>query len=331
MLGALDRQMKAAVFQGPSALRKDPPEGLVKDLLMCVLLSQPATPRGAEVLVCYELGDTAFDDAWLVRQRESMFGPGGEVMRSVVDAIHEEIATLKEQLDLGARGSQDDAETVERVVESLSRIGNTLLLLGLEEAATAIKACIPPFAQHGMRGLGGDSAEFNALADALLFVESAVATLLPRASGADGEPFRSGDSQVSVNQLDEARRLVVAEARGGLSLAKRAIASFMDSNWDEMHLANVPTTFNGIWGGLIFLKMDRAAEIVRSCEAFISAKLVRPHTQPPPARLMDTFADAITSVDYYLESIEQNKPIGDQILEVAEESMQELGFPVKAA
>ena len=298
---------------------------------MCVLLSQPAGERCAQVLACYELGDTAFDDAWLIRQRESMFGPGGEVMRSVVDAIHEEIATLKEQLDLGARGAQDDVETVERITESLSRIGNTLLMLGLGDAATSIKACIPSFSQRSFGNISGDSAEFVALADALLFVESAVATLLPRATGAGGEPFRGVDSQVSVNQLDEARRLVVGEARGGLSLAKRAIASFMESNWDEMHLSNVPTTLNGIWGGLIFLKMDRAAEIVRSCEAFISAKLVRPHTQPPPARVLDTFADAITSVDYYLESIEQNKPIGEQILEVAEESMQELGFPVKPA
>jgi hypothetical protein len=33
-------------------------------------------------------------------------------------------------------------------------------------------------------------------------------------------------------------------------------------------------------------------------------------------------------VDYYLESMEEQKPIGDGVLEVAEQSMNVLGFPV---
>ena len=46
---------------------------------------------------------------------------------------------------------------------------------------------------------------------------------------------------------------------------------------------------------------------------------------------LETLADAITCVDYYLESLEANKPIGDGILDLAEESVAELGFPVGAA
>ncbi len=43
---------------------------------------------------------------------------------------------------------------------------------------------------------------------------------------------------------------------------------------------------------------------------------------------METLADALTGVDYYLDSMEEQKPIGDGVLEVAEESMNALGFPV---
>jgi len=46
---------------------------------------------------------------------------------------------------------------------------------------------------------------------------------------------------------------------------------------------------------------------------------------------METLADAITSIDYFLEGMEDNKPIGDGVLDVAEDSMRELGFPVQAA
>jgi hypothetical protein len=44
---------------------------------------------------------------------------------------------------------------------------------------------------------------------------------------------------------------------------------------------------------------------------------------------METLADAVTGVDYFLESIEEHKPIGEGVLEVAESSMEELGFAVR--
>jgi hypothetical protein len=43
---------------------------------------------------------------------------------------------------------------------------------------------------------------------------------------------------------------------------------------------------------------------------------------------LETLADAISSVDYFLESLEANKPIGEFILEIAEDSVAELGYPV---
>ena len=51
----------------------------------------------------------------------------------------------------------------------------------------------------------------------------------------------------------------------------------------------------------------------------------------PVREQMETLADAITSIDYYLESMEEHKPIGDAVLEVAEESLAELGYPVMRA
>ena len=71
--------------------------------------------------------------------------------------------------------------------------------------------------------------------------------------------------------------------------------------------------------------------MVNSCEAFIENKLIKDRSETPTPALMETLADAITSVDYYLEGMEDDKPIGEGIMDVAEESMQELGFPVKAA
>ncbi|MCC6200562.1 MAG: hypothetical protein IT466_07310, partial [Moraxellaceae bacterium] len=69
------------------------------------------------------------------------------------------------------------------------------------------------------------------------------------------------------------------------------------------------------------------AAVLRSTARYIDARMIGAETQPSMTDL-ETLADAISSVDYFLESLESNKPIGEFILEIAEESMAELGFPV---
>jgi len=123
----------------------------------------------------------------------------------------------------------------------------------------------------------------------------------------------------------------VGECRSGLTLTKRAVASFVENNWDSMHLTNVPATLTSVSGGLTFLELDRAKAVMDACRNYIEQVLLARDAEAPSREKMDTLADAISSVDYYLESMEEHKPIGESVLEVAEESMEELGYPVVRA
>lgn len=333
LLGMIDRQIKAMVFQGDSAMRKDPPFPLVKECVYIASLAGPATDTLREICEVFHLDTGSFSDATLRSERDIMRGPGGSVIRSVAEALNEELTHIKDALDLGARGASGDTEGFNTTAEAMMKVANTLIMLGLSKPAGLFKE--QANIVRGWSSVDGESEEFNKVADALLYVENSIATLLPR-RGPDASNFEQKaedaiNSGMSVTQLDDARRVVVAEARAGLSLAKRAITSFMDSNWDGMHLTNVPVTLKSVWGGLIFLQLPRAAEVVRVCEQFIEQKLIRDRTEKPGQVLMETLADAITSIDYFLEGMEDNKPIGDGVLDVAEDSMRELGFPVKAA
>lgn len=166
------------------------------------------------------------------------------------------------------------------------------------------------------------------LVDCLMEVENAMAGLVRRVT--PGAENSSGNPQVSIHQLDEARALLVAESRSGLSLVKRAISSYLESSRDLLHLANVPATLQSVAGGLSFLGIVRGAAVLQASARYIDARMLGSEEQPSLAD-METLADAISSIDYFLESLEANKPIGDGILEIAEESIAELGFPVSAA
>lgn len=335
LLGMIDRQIKQMVFQSASTLQKEPPFGLVKECVYIAYLAGPTTPVLQSIIDHYKLDMGGMTDETLRNERDIMRGPGGSVIRSVAEALNEELTHIKDALDLGARGASADGEGFNTTADAMMKVANTLIMLGLSKPAGLFKEQANTVRGWSTGQVDGESEEFNRVADALLYVENSIATLLPR-RGPDAGNFEQKaedaiNSGMSVMQLDDARRVVVAEARAGLSLAKRAITSFMDSNWDGMHLTNVPVTLRSVWGGLIFLQLPRAAEVVRVCEQFIEQKLIRDRSDKPGNATMETLADAITSIDYFLEGMEDNKPIGDGVLDVAEDSMRELGFPVKAA
>lgn len=325
ILGRVDRQIKNLVFQGTGVLDHEPDPQLLKELLFLVALSTSDGPNLTQVRSAYGLDNMPMSDEELCRERDLMNGPGGSVIATVAKALKEELAQVKDSLDLGARGAQ---EGFEQVIENISRISHTLVMLGLVDPANVLKDLSGRIARWDTSGVDVESDEFNSVADALLFVENAIVELRKASSKSSMDEMKVENESISISQLEEARHMVVGESRAGLSLAKRAISSFIDSHWDGMHLNNVPTTLKAVWGGLKFLHLERAARVLDACNDFIQSKLINMDAGNPSEHTLETLADAITSIDYYLESMEDNKPIGEGVLEVAEESIKELGYQV---
>ena len=212
-----------------------------------------------------------------------------------------------------------ETEPLDRQIRRLSQ---TLVMLGqLEVSQQAAR-----WADRVIAWTGEPSeTELNGLVDMLLSVENAMTLLLKDVSPKSETPIIN--SKISLHQLDEARAMLVSESRSGLSLAKRAVTSFLEAHYDRMHLANVPSTLNSVAGGLSFLNLERGAQILKQVAAYIEIRLLQTD-QDPSMSDMELLADAVSSVDYYLESMETFKPMGDSVLLLAENSVAELGFPV---
>ena len=77
----------------------------------------------------------------------------------------------------------------------------------------------------------------------LLQADNAVATLDKEMT--PGAQTVINNNRISLHQLDEARAMLVAESRAGLSLVKRAVLSYCE---DPMHLTNIPATLQSTSG-----------------------------------------------------------------------------------
>lgn len=325
-LGGIDRFLKRVVQEGGAVLREEPPRVLLREGVYLSSLLPQDDPLGSAIRKTWRVPADSPDAAGLQAELEVMTGPGGSVIRTVAGQLRTDLGSAKEILDLAVRGSPDARFGM--VADELAKIGHTLVMLGLVRESQAVKDQADLLrAWDDGRTIDPESAGFQRLLDDLLAIENSVAALERRFAPADA--FAAGDGAGgSLYQLDDARRTVIAECRSGIALAKRGITSYLEANFDQMHLNNIPSTLKGVGGGLRFLNLDRAVGILDACVLYIETRLLGSGQAAPTAHALETLADAVTGIDYFLESMEEQKPIGEGVLEVAESSMDELGCPV---
>ena len=300
------------------------PRHVLKEMLYLIALADSSGPRASQLRQVFNLSPLPFTDHMLEEGYQRLAGPGQAVMRSLSAAIREELGTVQDLLDLVGRGTAqpDSFATLHGL---LAKLAKTLGMVGLSSAANALQEQLPQVAGWSTEQPPAAGA-LERLAEALLYVESMVASLgsARRAAPAPAEKNVS----FMLHQLNEARVVVSDEAQAGLAMAKRAIVAYLESGGDKPHLSNVPLSLDAVRGGLWFLGYERAARLVGSCGEFIQRRMLETERMPAE-QLLDTLADALASIEYFLEDGGRlhGEPRED-VLDLAERSVQALGLPV---
>lgn len=326
LFSRVDRELKQ-LLANP---QYEVPRSLLKELLYLVALADSRGSLASEVRNVFGLTPLPFTDQMLEDEYQRLSGPGQAVMRSLSTAIREELASVKDSLDLLGRGTAQP-ESLVTLHAQLGKLAKTLGMVGLSSAGNALQVQLPIVASWS-EGASADGDALNKLADAVLYVEGMVASLErggrhePRPQAQPGQEAESFAS----HQLTEARIVVIDEAKAGLALAKRAITAYLESNGDKMHLANVPFSLQAVRGGLWFLGQERAALLVGACADYIQTQMLESQ-QMPSEQMLETLADALTSLEYFLEGGAMlRRDSESSVLDLAAESVRALGLPVAA-
>ena len=323
LLRQVDKELKRLVEQGADGINQAAPDDLAKNLLFYIAKASTQSPRIRVLKEQYRLDDALPDTDVVDEERARLAGPDRDAMRSVVAALCEELVRVKDSLDLFVRSDRSKVAELESLMAPLKQIGDTLAVLGFGQPRKVILDQIDVV--HGLAT--GQREPSDALlmdvAGALLYVE---ATLAGMAGPAD-EGSRE-ESHLPTTDVAQIHQLVIKEARTGLEQAKDAIIEFIASQWNHEHLARVPELLTQVRGGLAMIPLARAADLLQACNRYIQEQLLVRKAVPNWQNL-DTLADAITSVEYYLERLsEDHAAQGDLILDVAEESLVSLGYPL---
>ena len=220
LLGQIDRQIKRVIDEGEGCLANsgDGSSDLLKNLLFYVARSHGGGPRVAEVQALFKLQDLLPGDEELAVARESLSGQNSDLFSTVAVAVREELARLKDGLDIVLRGSGDDEEHLQLLNGMLRSLGDTLGMLSLGSARKAVLARAEDLQGYIDSGEAPPETVLMDVASTLLFVESSVDDM-----GRGNPQADTGEEQVNQklaeSEFDQVMDVVLQEAINDLARA----------------------------------------------------------------------------------------------------------------
>ncbi|OQX38086.1 MAG: hypothetical protein B0D91_05180 [Oceanospirillales bacterium LUC14_002_19_P2] len=319
LLRQVDAEIRSLIEEGDAAINRAVPEDLLKNLLYCVARSSSEGAMTTAIKAQYQLNDALPDENTVSLERQRLHGPDNAAMSSVIKAVSDELMAVKDALDLYVRSPGNDRELVKAQLPVLSQVADTMGVLGLGIPRKVIQDQVDILG----RMVNEDRYDGNVLMDvagSLLYAEATLAGM------AQEKPASVGDSAVPEADIASAHQAVIQEARSGLEQAKDAIVDYIASQWDTRCLAPVPEVLASVRGGLAMIPLHRAAQQVASASLYVEKELLTGRTEPD-WHVLDTLADAIAGVEYFLERLlDDRQSQGDVILDVVDESLNRLGY-----
>ena len=326
LVGRVDRELKRLIDAGESSFSGSPPNDLTKSLLYYVAQSKATTERISELRQIYKLDKLMPSEAELEHARGALSGHNRALLETVGTAIKEDLLRVKDALDLYLRTGSGNVEDLAPQGEALHRVADTLGMLGLGVPRRVVLDQ-QDILERIVRGR--QPAEESALLDiagSLLYVESSLDDHIERL-GADQREVAPPSGGFELPQA-EVRKILDAttkEASANIQQAKQDIVAFIESPWDHSKIEQIPRLLEEISGAMRMLNLPEPAALLQGVVRFAEVELLQ-HRRVPSGDQLDLMADAIASIEFYLEAVKEGRRNRDKILDVTRRSLEALGY-----
>lgn len=338
LMGQVDREIKRLIDSGEDGFAFEIPPELLKNCLYYVGCSTSTGPRVSALKQAFKLDVLMPYGSALDQAQDDLKGSTDDILQSVSSVIKEDLLHVKDQLDIFVRSTNQDVASLSALAETLDRTADTLAMLNLADLRKVIKAQASNIGQIVEDSVAPEDKVLMEIASALLYVESSLDTLQEskRAHSEEEAP----DLAVHEEEEDEGNvvllpkteqiqitNLVIKEAREVLADVKEGFNTFALEPERVDTIIEVPKKLAQIRGALSVMGAEKAASLLGSAAAYIRNEVLANKENPDTSKL-DILADAITSIEYYLEAVEEGRSQPESVLTVAEISVEQLGYPV---
>jgi len=325
----IDRQIKRIIDQGEQSFNDNPPVELLKNLLYYVATSTSQGTRTGQIKMAFDLEHLLPGSVDVNEAFAQLRGSKTDLMQSVSTVIKEDLLHVKDQLDIFVRTKDKPVSDLEPLSGHLNRISDTLAMLGLGDLHKIIQDQNRSIANIVQSGTQPSEISLMEVASALLYVESSLEGLQSTAANSALAKQEKVDTLLPPSEQRQLNNLVIAEAAKLVSEVKAAFNAYAVDTANRAAIKSTPEKLDEIRGVLAILDLKRAANLLNAAIDYIRHQLLREDIEPNQ-KALDLLADVITSIEYFLEAVAENRGHPENILRVAETSAQELGYTPEA-
>ncbi len=293
-------------------------------IVLLPLLNDIRSARAApgineSVLFAFAPDSVTATEAELDHARGSLSGRNRELLDTVGNAVKEELLRIKDALDLHLRTGGDPVQ-LQTQVNELGAVADTLGMMGLGVARGVVVQ-----QRDALRGVvqGEQQIDESLLLDiagALLYVDASLDDQVAHL-GAGG----SGEDDPSAVENRRTVEVLAHEAIANFAAAREHFVAFIETNWNHQQLQEVPRLLGEVSGALRMLDLATPADYLQGVRQYITVELIG-RQRVPSGRQLDTLADAMASLEYYLEALRERRPGREEILDITRTSLETLRY-----
>ncbi|MCP1676728.1 hypothetical protein J2T57_003899 [Natronocella acetinitrilica] len=314
LLSRLDLHLRAVSREGAASLASAPPPEVRTGLLFYAVAAGERDETIRRLRETLGLKRLVTPPSLIEHEREALAAPSPAVLGAVSSALQEEMERLKDTIEtLGRLGSVTDTERLD-ICEQLGRLGSTLNLIGVSDAAALLKR------EHTRL----QSVESSAAPDRVLELLDQMADALTEAEesvrGLDDVVISGSRDGRKPRQLRQAEHQAVAEAMANMERVRQSM-EYLNGDLDEgEHPATVDGAMVETVGTLRLIGHGGVADLIERCRL----QMQKLSDNAAGSATLSSLADALAALEWYLEGLLEGVGFGEETLELAEEVLREL-------
>lgn len=311
LLAQLEHRLKEVAGQGEAGLDSQRSDEVVRAMLWHIARAAPNSTLLVSVRKAFGLDDAIPTTEEVAGARDSLRGTGPGLLVSVAQAVHEELAGIKDTLDVFVHAEQRDITILSPLVDRLGHIAETFGLLGFDKAGDLARCERDALAAM----ISGDDpindAALMNLAGMMINIESVVNAYLSARSNV--LPQENNEEALAQREFEAIEAAVLHEALTDLRKVKEALLEYLSVSHETKTLEGVAEILNRIGGALGMLGEDRAESVMQSLSRYVAERLCV-GGRPEGVELED-LADAVTGTEFYIAALEGGYGQSDSLLE----------------
>lgn len=318
LIGNVDREIQKFIHNNEDNSKNNIPEKLIKNLLYYVSCSSSNGKLIKNLKKEFNLHNLALDTEHSTKTKPYQATTNISLIQKVSSELIVELASLIDNLAFVSRSKDTGIEQLEPMPLTLSNMSDTLGFIGLGvQRATIIKQKQQIDSIIKINDYI-DNNKIIIIAESLLSIKDSLTDIVKLTKNR----FNTDTVVLESTDIDktELSALITNKANTEMYKIKESLSIFSHDTANYAALSNVPHLLQKIQERLQILKLNRASNLIIQCNHFIQNDVID-LKKTLTLTALDFLADAISGIEYYIESLAGDWGKPETILDFVELSL----------